>query len=102
MRLDAKPLLSISLFHPSSSLRDRFTVLNGFTDQKHCYYLHLASSHLLPKKMVCSQTEGNENLHVLSIFLSPEMSRFISEEVSSGRNSRQGDRSLVSRLKEMI
>ena len=50
MILSANTLYSISLFHPSSSPGDRFTVLHGFTERKHCYYLHLLSSHLLVKK----------------------------------------------------
>ena len=61
MILSAKTLYSISLFHPLSSPGDRFTVLHGFIERKHCYYLYLLSSHLLlKKKMVWSQTEGKQ------------------------------------------
>ena len=59
MRLVAKPLLSVSLFHSSSSPGDRFTTLSGSTDWKHCYYLYSVSLHSLLNK-VCSQTKGKQ------------------------------------------
>ena len=73
MILSAKTLYSISLFRPSSSPGDRFTVLHGFTEWKHCcYYLHLLSSHLLlEKKMVCSQTEGKQIYMLYQSFCLP-------------------------------
>ena len=70
MILSAKTLYSISLFHPSSSTGDRFTVLHGFTEQKHCYYLHLLSSHLLLEKKMVFVVRQKENIFAWSINLS--------------------------------
>ena len=88
MILSAKTLYSISLFHPLSSPGDRFTVLHGFIERKH-YYLYLLSSHLLLKKKWFEvRQKENRNLHALSIFLSPDMVRFIRTEGSSRKISR--------------
>lgn len=103
MRLFAKLLLSAVLLRSSSAAAGRFTSLRGLPDRKHCYYLHLASSHLLlEKKKVCSQTEGKQKFACpIHLPVSLDGERYRARSLPwKARWTRAGR--LVSRLKEVI